>query len=123
IAQQGLHARRISTDAGLARIEQLRAEWPAHLPLIDTLRAQYEHRSSHLGHSPGDADGEVHPGEEMGGAEEVDQELLEHYLIRRAVLGAERAAVLELRERGEIDDEVWRQIERDLDLEELRMDA
>jgi hypothetical protein len=27
------------------------------------------------------------------------------------------------REHGELDDEVWRQIERDLDLEELRMGA
>jgi hypothetical protein len=43
--------------------------------------------------------------------------------MRRAVIDAERAAVLVLRERGEIDDEVWRGIERDLDLEELRMDA
>jgi hypothetical protein len=39
------------------------------------------------------------------------------------VLGAERTALLDLRERGEIEDEVWRDIERDLDLEEMRMDA
>jgi hypothetical protein len=31
--------------------------------------------------------------------------------------------VLHLRERGEINDQVWREIERDLDLEEMRMDA
>jgi hypothetical protein len=36
---------------------------------------------------------------------------------------AECAAVLGLRERGEIDDECWRRVERDLDLEELRMDS
>ena len=53
----------------------------------------------------------------------VLQELLEHHLIRRSVLETERAALLDLRERGEIDDNVWRRIERDLDLEELRMDA
>jgi hypothetical protein len=31
--------------------------------------------------------------------------------------------MLDLRERGEIDDSVWNSIERDLDLEDLRMDA
>ena len=44
-------------------------------------------------------------------------------MIRRAVIDAERGAVLRLRERGELNDEVWRRIERDLDLEELRMEA
>jgi len=34
-----------------------------------------------------------------------------------------RQAVLELRGRGEIGDEAWRRIERDLDLEELRLEA
>jgi CPA1 family monovalent cation:H+ antiporter len=59
----------------------------------------------------------------MPDEDETDQELLEHHLIRRAVLSAERSAVLDLHDQGEIDNEVWRKIERDLDLEELRMDA
>jgi hypothetical protein len=49
--------------------------------------------------------------------------LLEHRLICRAVIDAERTAMLRLRERGEINDETWRRLERDLDLEELRMEA
>jgi hypothetical protein len=44
-------------------------------------------------------------------------------MIRRAVIDAERSAALHLRERGDIDDTIWRDIERELDLEELRMDA
>jgi monovalent cation/hydrogen antiporter len=129
IAQQEQHARRVATESALSRIERLREEWPTHLPLIDTLQAQYGHRASHLGYARETADGGENsegnpdPPEEPGSAQEVDQELLEHHLIRRAVLQAERSAVLDLRERGEIDDDVWRLIERDLDLEELRMDA
>lgn len=119
MAQQEQHARRVATEAAMARIETLRDEWPTHLPLIDTLQAQYDHRASHLGYERDGASDDGHGGD-LG---ESDQELLEHHLIRRAVLGAERAAVLELRERGEIDDAVWRIIERDLDLNELRMDA
>jgi CPA1 family monovalent cation:H+ antiporter len=124
-AQQETHARRIATEAAMSRIERLRDEWPTHLPLLDTLQAQYAHRASHLGNSHNGVNGESPSGEEVTEAESVDQEqeLLEHHLIRRTVLETERAAVLDLRERGEIDDIVWRQIERDLDLEELRMDA
>jgi Na+/H+ antiporter len=117
-AHQELHARRATVEAALARIEQLRDEWPTHLPLIDSLQVQYTHRASHFG----DTHDALHDAEQNG-TSPADQELLEHHLIRRAVIDAERATVLELRGRGEIDDAVWRKIERDLDLEELRMDA
>jgi hypothetical protein len=39
------------------------------------------------------------------------------------VIDAERVTLLDLRDRGEISDEVRRNIERDLDLEELRLEA
>jgi monovalent cation/hydrogen antiporter len=112
-AQQELRVRRMVTEAALARIEQLAGQWPTHLPLINALRAQYEHRASHLEDLPAEPEGD----------NPADQELLEHHLIRRAVIDAERAAALNLRERGDIADPVWRDIERELDLEELRMDA
>ena len=55
--------------------------------------------------------------------DEAEQELLEHREIRAAVIDAEREALLEMRERGAVSDEVFRRVERDLDLEELRMEA
>ena len=113
-----LHARAAAAAAATEQLEHLAAKWPDHLPLIDTLRAQYTHRASHIGTHEADGTGEHPP---LG--EEAEQELLEHRKIRRAVLDAERSAVLELRRRGEIDDETWRRIERDLDLEEIRMEA
>jgi CPA1 family monovalent cation:H+ antiporter len=123
LVQQELRARRTATEAAIERIGQLRDEWPAHLPLLDTLRVQYDHRASHLEETRGrnGSGGEEDDG--LAAEEENYQELLEHHLIRRAVLGAERAAVLDMRDRGEIVNEVWLEIERDLDLEELRMDA
>jgi hypothetical protein len=78
--------------------------------------SQYSHRASHLGEP--EADGERAP---LAGA--AEQELIEHRKIRRAVIDAERAAVLDLRDRGALDDKAWRRVERDLDLEELRMEA
>ena len=43
--------------------------------------------------------------------------------MRRAVLNAEREAVIQLRDEGTINDEVLRRLEREIDLEELRMEA
>jgi hypothetical protein len=84
--------------------------WPGHLELIEQLEAAYRHRARHL---PG---GEAADGN-------LDQELLEHQAIRRSVIAAERNAVIELRDRGVINDVVLRSLERELDLEALRMEA
>jgi CPA1 family monovalent cation:H+ antiporter len=107
-----LRARSTAAEAAIHRIDELAEEWPAHLPLIDALRAQYEHRATHLG--------EYATGEDTTTAE---QELIEHQKIRQSVIAAERAAVLSLRNQGAIDDEAWQKVQRDLDLEELRMEA
>jgi monovalent cation/hydrogen antiporter len=114
-----VRARAVAAEAAVARIEELAEQWPGHLPLIDSLRSQYVHRATHLDETRFGADGSNHSIRDA----DAEQELLEHRLIRRAVIEAERGAVLRLRERGAIDDEVWRRIERDLDLEELRMEA
>jgi monovalent cation/hydrogen antiporter len=112
-----LHAREIATDAALVRIEELRAEAPGHLPLLDQLKERYEHRGEHAVHRHSE-DGDL--ATELT-AEEVEE--LEHDEIRRSVISAERLAVLELRDRGEITDDTLRSIERDLDLDELRREA
>ncbi|HKG55857.1 MAG TPA: Na+/H+ antiporter [Candidatus Limnocylindrales bacterium] len=106
------HVRLAAAEAAVARIEELSREWPDHLPLIDSLRAQYQHRAEHL-------DEVHHPGPET----EAEQELLEHRQIRLAVIEAERETILRMRDGGAVNDEVFRAVERDLDLEELRMEA
>jgi CPA1 family monovalent cation:H+ antiporter len=105
------HARALTAEAALARLDDLEAEWPTHKPLIDALRAKYEHATSHA---------EERAGAEPGAAE---QEQLEHTQIRRELIEAERRAAFDLRERGVIDDQLLRRIERDLDLEELRSEG
>ena len=118
-AEQELHARSVALKAACRRIEQLAQEWPSHQPLVDALKTQYGHRASHLHelHSS-ELDGDGRPLSEA-----AEQEVLEHGLIKRAVIDAERQAVLELRQLGTIGDEAWRRVERDLDLEELRLEA
>ncbi|MFL5725813.1 MAG: Na+/H+ antiporter [Chloroflexota bacterium] len=105
------HARTTAAEAAVDRIEELAKEFPDHMPLIDTLRAQYSHRASHVEqHSEASLD-------------ESEEELFEHRRIRGAVIEAEREALLQMRERGAVTDEVFRRVERDIDLEELRMEA
>jgi CPA1 family monovalent cation:H+ antiporter len=111
-AHEEAHARMAAASAALLRIDELEKEWPGHLELIETLRSQYAHRASHIDLHHGDAS-----------LNESELEILEHSQIRGAVIESEREALLEMRERGAVSDAVFRRVERDLDLEELRMEA
>jgi CPA1 family monovalent cation:H+ antiporter len=112
VQHEELHAREASNEAALQRLEGLAEEWPGHLELIDQLRARYEHSAEHLEHD--------HAAE---GAPTPDQEQIEHEQIRRAVIDAQRVAIIDLRDRGVIGDAALRIVERDLDLEELRAEG
>ena len=43
-----VHARLAAVEAALQRLEQLKDDYPDHLPLIDQLRDEYEHEASHV---------------------------------------------------------------------------
>jgi Na+/H+ antiporter len=58
--------------------------------------------------------------EDDGGIEEQSQA---YQRLRRELLNAERAAVLELRRQGRINDDVMHRVTRDLDLEDARLDV
>ena len=105
-------ARQQMLEAASRRIDQLYPVWPGHRPLLDRLRDTYQHRSEH-----------VERQRDASGSGEEDQELIEHREIRRTVIDSEREALLRLRAEGAIDDDILRTLERELDLEERRMDA
>ena len=105
-------ARQRLVDAAMRRLDELYPVWPGHRPLLDQLRETYRHRSEHADRQ-----------RESAGSGEDDRELIEHREIQRTILDAEREALLRLRTEGEVSDEVLRDLERELDLEERRMDA
>jgi CPA1 family monovalent cation:H+ antiporter len=105
-----VHAREAANEAALRRLDELVTEVPGHVPLIDQLREQHAHLAEHYVRGRDAADAPV------------DQEELDHETIRRAVVAAKREAVLELRDRAVISDAALRDVERDLDLEEVRRD-
>lgn len=110
-AHEELHAREAAVLAAMSRLDELAAEWPGHLELIDHLRERHEHATEHLEH------------DHESGEVAKDQEAAEHATIQRAVIDAQRLAVIDLRDRGVISDEALRRVERSLDLEELRAEG
>jgi CPA1 family monovalent cation:H+ antiporter len=110
---EGSKARAAAYEAGLTEIDRQREVWPNHLPLIDRLGAGLQDRMEHLAL---DTDDENETADRR-------QERVEHQQIQLAIVGAQRNAVIDMRDRGEINDETLREIERELDLEELRMEG
>jgi CPA1 family monovalent cation:H+ antiporter len=104
-------ARAAAYRAGLDEITRARAAWPDHAPLLDRLESGLQDRTQHLATEDPDETAERH------------QERIEHEEIQRGVIAAQRAAVLELRDQRTINDQTLRTIERELDLEELRMEG
>lgn len=104
-------ARQRLLEAATRRIDQLYAVWPGHRPLLDQLRDRYQHRSVHV-------ERQLDPA-----AAGEDRELIEHREIQRTVLDSEREVLLRLRAEGEVSEDVLRELERELDLEERRLDA
>jgi hypothetical protein len=104
-------ARATMLQVGLGAVRLERNRWPGHVPLLDRIESSLRDREEHL---------ELDDAEDT---EERRQEHREHEQIQLAVINAQRGAVIALRDAGEINDATLRTLERELDLEELRMDA
>jgi Na+/H+ antiporter len=96
---QEIEARRRAITAALALLD---ANPPSHA--ADTLRSHYKHRLEHL------AD-----------CEEQDATVDPEHALERHTLKVQRQTIVELRDKGQISDELLRKLERELDLEESRL--
>lgn len=108
---EATQARAAAYQAGLDEIARARAIWSGHVPLLDRLESGLRDRTQHLAT------------EDPEETAERSQERIEHEEIQRGVIAAQRAAVIDLRDRRQINDRTLRLVERDLDLEELRMEG
>jgi CPA1 family monovalent cation:H+ antiporter len=104
-------ARAAAYRAGLDEIERLRAVGVGHGELVDRLESGLRDRTQHLAT------------EDANETEERRQERVEHEAIQASIISAQRVAVIDLRDRRQINDRTLRLIEHDLDLEELRMEG
>ncbi len=96
-----------AAQAALARLDELASQDEASQELAQHLRKHYEARVRSITKRIKKAEDE--PGEDHA---------ITYQQLKREALQAERSAVIGLRSRGEINDEVLRRIERELDLEE-----
>ena len=105
-------ARIRAADAALTRLEELEVEDWVQEETAGRLRGLYGFRRNRFA-SRFDADSD-------GAIEEQSQN---YQRLRRELLEAERAAIVELRLEGVINSDVERRLQRDLDLEDARLDV
>jgi monovalent cation/hydrogen antiporter len=111
-AKEDAKARIYAADAALARLEELLDEEWVRDDTAERLRGLYNFRRSRFKSRFDAAD---------DGA--IEQRSTNYQRLRRELLEAERAAVVALRREGRISDDVMHRIERDLDLEDVRLDV
>jgi CPA1 family monovalent cation:H+ antiporter len=104
-------ARIKASEAALARLDELALEDWVYEDTIERMRGQYRFRSNRFRAR--------YEGVDDDGTEERSQQFQR---LRRELLEAERAAVLRLRNEGTITEEVMQRVQRDIDLEDLRLD-
>jgi monovalent cation/hydrogen antiporter len=104
-------ARILAAKAAIGRLEELRDEQWVRDETADRMRALYEYRIRRFKARFDD--------EDDGAIEEGSQA---YQRLRRIILEAERGEVLRLRNEGRIDEQTMHRIERDLDLEDARLE-
>jgi Na+/H+ antiporter len=111
-AREENRARLTATRAALSRLEALSAEDWAPAEVADHLREHYVAKLRLL------------EGREDGASDSASEEKTAAYSrLQQALLAEEHKAVVRLRDEGVIEDEVLHTIERDLDLERVRLDS
>jgi CPA1 family monovalent cation:H+ antiporter len=112
-------ARLLAAEAALQRIEELAGEDWVYEDTAERMRGIYGYRRRRFAARHDGAIGENETGEE----EDLEARSAAFQRLRRELLDAERELVLRLRSEGKIGDEVMRRIERDLDLEDSRLEV
>ncbi len=113
-AREELIGRRAATDAALAAIESLGdLDWTRE-DTADRMRRTYEYRRRRLAARDGDGD--------EGDDEDYERRSLKYQKMVRQVLDAQRAEIVRLRNEGAISNEVMHRLEREIDLEDERLE-
>ena len=111
-AREEAKARIKAADAAIARVDELAAEEWVREDTAERLRGLYRFRKDRFAaRFDGEDDGSI------------EERSMNYQRLRRELLEAERRAVVDLRRAGVISDDVMHRIERDLDLEDTRLDV
>jgi CPA1 family monovalent cation:H+ antiporter len=104
-------ARLLAAQAALARLDELADEPWVRPETLRRMRGIYEYRTRRFeARMTDDDDGDIEEGS------------IAYQRLRRKILEAERAEIIRLRNQGRINDDIMRRVERDLDLEDVRLE-
>lgn len=102
-------AQQAASAAAVQRLDEVLAERPAPDGIGDTLRTMASHRSDSAW-------------ERLGAVREgMETPSTAHRRLPGAMISAEREALVRLRAEGRLSDEAMRELQRELDLEELQL--
>jgi Na+/H+ antiporter len=107
--REELAARRAAVEAALRRIEELAGEEWTRTDTAERMRGMYEYRRRRLAGRD-------------GRGESLEDRSRAYQTMVREVNEAQRRAIVELRNAGEISNEVMHRLERELDLEDQRLE-
>jgi monovalent cation/hydrogen antiporter len=110
--REELRGRLAATDAALARLEELAAEDWTRDDTVERLRGTYDNRRRSLKARAGKISDDGYE----------DRSLAKQRLVRE-LLQVQRRAIVQLRNGGVISNDVMHRIERDLDLEDSRLET
>jgi CPA1 family monovalent cation:H+ antiporter len=111
-AKEETKARIYAADAAIARLDELAGEDWVRDATAERMRNLYLFRQNRFrARYDTDDDGSI------------EQQSQDYQRLRRELLDAERRAVVELRRLGRINDDVMNVVQRDLDLEDARLDV
>jgi monovalent cation/hydrogen antiporter len=105
-------ARILAAEAALQRLDELVDEDWVREDTAERMRGLYDFRRTRFAarYTGDDGDG-------------IEERSMNYQRLRRELLEAERAEIVSLRRQGRISDDVMRAVERDLDLEDQRLDV
>jgi Na+/H+ antiporter len=109
--REELQARLGATDAALTRLEELAGENWTRDDTIDRVRGLYDYRRRRLSARSGIVEDDSY-----------EERSLAYQRLVRELLEAQRRAIVRLRNQGAISNDVMHRVERDLDLEESRLE-
>jgi CPA1 family monovalent cation:H+ antiporter len=111
-AREELVGRRAAVDAALARVDELAAEQWTREDTVERMRMKYQYSGRRLASRAGEPEDD----------EDYEHRARKYQMMVRAVLDAQRAELTRLRNSGTISNEVMHRLERELDLEDERLE-
>ena len=119
LEQEEISARLSAIESAMSRMDELSAEDWVLDDTVDRVRGAYRYRQRRF--TALSRDGEFDGGVDGDGIDYETRSVAYQRLVRE-LIEAQRATLIDLRDRGDINDDVLHRIERELDLEDSRLE-